>query len=467
MKQTVLFFYTLAIQVCLAGNPVSPAGPTDDSLNLNIPFDHFLSLPYSPVLGLSLYETGVLLEARTVPALLRPDGEPANPRLWGLTSPVSKRLWDPEKFRKQAIASAKQNNILWTDDYAELGIGSKLAFEDRDHDGDGDGSAILLRIRESFQMLNEETNGAEFLYVDDRDNGAAGMVKGAIMLDIYLDALYNQPWWKKSLIIRRPYQFWMRTGFEVDYNTLSPEAESDTRRFFALVNFQANPDQNANLLFIPGMSVTSPQIIQLGGVLEQNELTGEESLNWIVGWQPQFELTRELAGSFGRGFGLNKKMPYRSGAGPFALLKEVSPEGLAAMEDYSGIYSFINPSFNIEAESTARLAGQAATTKAEADFAKEILSWKLTSGFGFGNGKFVASWESAGIHPVTDLGKSHIGHEARLSMNLAKMFDGKSRGMETTNAWAGLTAYAAWRTGEWAPTFQDVDQLIVGATLRF
>ena len=253
----------------------------------------------------------------------------------------------------------------------------------------------------------------------------------------------------------------------MDYNTLTVGAESDTRRYYALMNFQANPDQNANLLLIPGLTITSPQIVQLGGVREENLLTGEESYNWIVGWQPSFELTRDQGGKFGRGFGLNKKMPYRKKSGLFALLKSVSPLGLNSTEDYSGIYSFINPSINIQGKSNARLAGGAASSKAEAAFADEVFTWKVATGFGFGDGKVIASWESMGVHPVRDPGASHIGHEARLSLNLSKGFDGKAHGVKQENAWAGLTAYAAWRSGEWAPTFQDVDQLIVGASLRF
>ena len=129
---------------------------------------------------------------------------------------------------------------------------------------------------------------ATFDYVDDRELGDSGSrLEAAVMLDWYIDPLYNGKWVKNPLWIQRQFRFWLRTGFEIQKNDLPGVQEVDHRKLFAFLNFQANPDQDADFLGIPSLPITSPQIVQLGAVLARNEITGEEDWNWVIGWAPR------------------------------------------------------------------------------------------------------------------------------------------------------------------------------------
>lgn len=341
------------------------------------PFGRFLDITsYSPTFGLELWEShedslgevafpgGHQLnnEKEDSEKMKRREASPArnnNIRLaQEYLEKAKKRITSStEASVKEALA---KENILWTNDYEKLGLNRQLRFRDET------GSAILLRIREKFQMLNEETGGAQFLYADDRKSSDSGYTfKGALMADFYLNSLYNldssfnntNPLW-----IENPFRFWVRAGAEWDADTLDAKNERDFSRQYLLLNFQGNPDQNAKILGIPGLEVTSPQFLQIGAVHEENHVTDEESLRWIVGWQPRFVVAEGWFGTdIGRGFSLNNRMYYREG-GHFAELAtarqpsdgETTSDANDIVSKRSKIFSFINPKVDIEGSSDSR-----------------------------------------------------------------------------------------------------------------
>ncbi|MEQ1860128.1 MAG: hypothetical protein ABMA13_09345 [Chthoniobacteraceae bacterium] len=405
--------------------------------------------PYSNTLGLSLWRTGTLYESHMVldEATLAPAG-------------TEKKL--AAKSRKLADSAGGKIHT----DYSKMGLGTSLGFENNK------GSALLLRARRQFQMLNESSEDATFDYVNDREASDSGSrLEAALMLDLYLDPLYNRSWFDPIGWVDRSYRFWLRTGFEINRNDLPGKTEVDQQKWFGLLNFQANPDQNSRFLFLDGMEITSPQIIQLGAVFEQNRISGEEGWHWIAGWSPVFHLLQDR-GIFKQGFGLNKRMFFGDEK---REVKVVSTEAAKAPKDSDalivdskprqGWYTSFDPGFNFLGASDARgVVNNLTKVRSRSSLEKlreEQFNWHLKALLGVRDGLFELSYTVTGTHPISELGDSHIGQEVRADLNLYKL------GSPDSRDWRNLKAYVSYRRGQFEPNFEDEDLFTAGVSLRF
>ncbi len=459
----------IAIVAALAANPLiagtdAPA-PDAQLARQEEKFGSFFDvLPYSPTLGLSLW----------------PDDD---------LRVVTSRYEAPERRPSADDVKDMQRrfNLRWTADYSKLGADQELGF------ADGEGSAVLLRVRDSFDMLYADSKPASFLWVDNRITGQQGeLLKAAGMVDIFLDPLYNRTVKRSILGIENPYRIWFRLGAEIDYNTLDAAAASDTQRFYALATFKANPDQKARFLGIDGLEMRSPQFVQLGAVYERNNLTGIDSWTPMLGWEPRFSWDEGVA-TVGRGFGLNRRMYFAKDHFPTLATAhpEVAREMGASMAEGTNealclepgpLYTFIRPSVQILGESDARTALTNIADDARAgDLAKyrdAVVTYNVRVGFGLDfsgrdpsakKSDLEVSYTLNGIHPLADLGSSHIWHEFRAEWNIAQSVANglRANGGANGNTWNGLTAYLSYVKGEPAPSFQDTDLLTAGVALRF
>ncbi len=430
----------------------------------HVPFSTLLGQPYSSTFGLSLWESdGAELEE----VIFRP-WKDADPKTKGLEG----------RLHKIALDELTKSGTVHTD-FGKRGGNRQLGFKDNT------GSALLFRLRDQFQYLNEDSNEAKFNYTSDRDTGEGFAFKGAAMLDIYEDHLYNKSITRTNLWVDNPYRMWVRVGAEWNYNDQPGAAQADTRRFYGLLNFAANPDQSAEFLAIPGANITSPQFIQLGAVYEQNAISGEDDVRWIIGWQPRFlmdygaepmasvekkEAKKDGSHGLFRGFGLNKRMYYRKG-GHLDIWTQDDGD-----ENRSSYYTFINPEINVEGASAARvtkaLKGIKSVKGAQSaldDLQKEVITYNVKAGIGFWDGRVELSGALHGVHPIANLGESHTWTEVRADFRLFQDEFVPDYNPETApkKTWAGATAYISWTRGEAEPTFKDVDTLMVGVGLRF
>ena len=451
-----------------AGPKSERASDPTDRIIIREEFGSFIgALPYSQTLGLAiplgsnvkLYEEHVNAEASLTPL---------------------KRSQELQvKLAKNLSNYAKGNGGTFITDYSKLKTGITLGFEGNQ------GSAILLRLRNKFQLLNEDTDGASYLYIDDRKIDDSGSkYKGAIMADIYLHGLYNKPQWFNIGFVENPYRFWIRTGFEANHNDLPGAHEVDQQSFYALLNFQANPDVNANFLAIPGLQITSPQIVQLGAVVERNLISGEDSTTWIAGWAPVFNILDNGNGIW-NGFGLNKRMfldkektnEYEIATttkGPGKVDTIVTLANTKA-PDADRWYTSINPSIHAFGQSDARgilkAVGKTITgARSKKDLEKlreEQLTWDVKALIGYDDGLAELSYQVSGVHAFSDLGNAYIAQEARLDVNVAKAINKLAGFNPGPKDWQNFTAFVSYKRGEFAPSFEDIDQLSIGGSVRF
>lgn len=369
-----------------------------------------------------------------------------------------------DELRK--VAGSTNGEIIT--DYSKMELGTSIAFDNYNS------GAIMLRIRKKFQKLNESSSPATLDYVDDRKTEDSGSrLQAAFMLDFYLPHLYNREGLDFG-ITTLPYRLWIRTGFEIDKNDLPGVNEVDQQKFFGLLNFQANPDQN--IFSGHWFEVHSPQIIQLGGVYEQNRLSGEESGHWIIGWSPVFRVLDESENPFS-GFGLNKRMYFGEKGGKTKVLNaKTESQGTAQKfvaqvetESNSDFYTSIDPGFEFLGKSDARGIGnelakrlkKTRSLKTLEKLQEEQFNWHLKALAGWKNGTFELSYAVTGSHPLSNLGESHIGQEVRADFNFTRYSNPNGKD------WRDFTAYASYRRGQFEPTFEDQDLFTAGISLRF
>lgn len=425
-------------------------------------FGKFFNRPYSNTLGLSvpipLWSSGKLYESH-IDADVNALSGTNTPELLG------KGI---DKLKKVAEGAGAE----WLTDYSHLGLGTSLSFENNK------GSAVLLRIRKQFQFLNEDSDDASFSYLDDRQARSSGSrLEAAFMLDWYLDSLYNQKQFTPLGWIQQPYRFWIRTGFEIHSNDLPGKLEIDQRRWMALLNFQANPDQNARFLGINGAEITSPQIVQIGAVYEQNRITGNDDFHWIIGWAPVFHLLQEH-GALTRGFGLNKRM-YLGDSRPTSIesvktvsdqygektVVTVNPTEPPSGDPLKNWYFSINPSINALGASSARgivdkLAGIRSPDALD-KLQQEQLRWQVKALVGWNNGVFELSYAVNGSHPFSRLGDVLIGQEVRADINIPQWISPSAKD------WRSLKGYVSYQRGKFEPNYEDIDLVTAGVSLRF
>ena len=473
MEKVILTHIITAISSMLAlsanaGHYDAPKTPT--SLLVREEFGTFFGFgQYSHTLGFSLGSTAKLYEVHE-------DMEYKG--LKGAESQLGKKV----EAKAKEVAKGKGGMLIT--DYSHLNIGTYLGFEG------GHGSAVLFRLRKQFQFLNEDVEDATYQYVDDRKaNDSGGHIEAAAMFDLYLDPLYNGPSWANITgVVTNPYRFWIRTGFELNKNDLPGATRVDQQKFFALLNFQANPDQKARFLWIPGRQINSPQIVQLGAVLERNELTGEESTQWILGWAPLFNVFDQLDENKFRkafeGFGLNKRMYFGKEKTTAKVVSTNAEETVVTVnsdESHKGrFYVSINPSFTALGQSDARgILGAAEKKLGEARSAKDLeklreeqFRWQLTTLVGYNEGLLELSYTATGHHPLGDFGTSYIAQEARLDWDLGRTAVkvaqrvGKMEKV-TPRDWQDWKAYVSYKRGEFEPNYTDVDLVSAGMSLRF
>ena len=451
-----------------AGTKAEPAQEGAQRIIVREEFGSFVGvLPYSQTLGLAFPFGGTV---KLFEEHVNADAALKTKKLEGELD---------KKVKGYLSKTATAHGGTFISDYSKLKTGITLGFE-----GD-QGSAILLRLRNKFQLLNEDTDGASYLSIDDRKADDSGSkYNGAIMADIYLHSLYNKPQWFNLGFVENPYRFWIRTGFEAIHNDLPGAKEVDQQKFYALLNFQANPDVNANFLGVPGWQITSPQIVQLGAVVDRNLVSGEESTTWIVGWAPVFNILDNDNGIF-NGLGLNKRMYLdKKKDNEYAIASTTKGTGkvdkvitLANQKDpgEDRFYTSIDPVVHAFGQSDARGIFKAAGKKiaglrSKKDIEKlreEQLTWDVKALVGYDDGLAELSYKISGVHPFSDLGKAYIAQEARLDVNVAKAINKMGGFNAGPKDWQNFTAFVSYKRGEFAPSFEDIDQLSFGGSVRF
>jgi hypothetical protein len=445
--------------------------------------------PYSQTLGLSLWNSNQIYEVHE-----DVDIKEKNESDSTLSNELETKVTD------KLAAIARGSGSTFLTDYSKLKLGIYLGFEDNT------GSAILLRVRNRFQLLNEDATEAKFSYLDDRKaKDSGGQVEAAVMFDFYLDALYNKPWGSPFKFIKNPYRFWIRTGFEINKNDLPGVQEVDQRKFFALLNFQANPDQDLRIKGSKVMAIDSPQIVQLGVEFERNELSGEESTHWIVGWAPLMNVLDNGNGIF-NGFGLNKRMyfgkkkenatesttatitgvkPLNGADGKPQTAVNVTPNESC---HYGRFYTSINPTVTMLGQSDARGIYSEAqkrllSVRSLQDLEKlreEQFRWEVRAILGYDDGMLELSYAATGCNPLSDFGTLYFGQEVRLDLDVAKWCVRMAKGNRKPEAaakgvvcnapskdWQNFKAYVSYKRGQFEPTYTDVDLVSAGFSLRF
>lgn len=422
---------------------------------VNEEFGKFFNLDYSHTLGLAIYRSGHLYDSRVDSDLTIKDGK------------LGEQLRDKINDKLTEVARGA-GGILITD-YSKLNLGRMLRFKD------DTGSAVLFRLRDKFQILNEESHEATYTYLDDiKNNDSGSRVQAAAMFDIYPDWLYNRRWASPLGIIKQPYRFWMRTGFEVNYNNLPGAQEVDQKTVYGLLNFQANPDQDARLFTIPGLEITSPQIIQLGAVFERNEISGEDGAHWIAGWTPIFHLKEDHLGLPLKGFGLNKPMFFGKPDKTQKIVEktEVTRDGVTTtavevepLQEQKLWHLTINPHTELLGESDVRgvvkRLGKVRSAKDLEKLRDAQFQWKVVTALAYGDGRFSISHTIEGSHPISNLGESHIGQELRMEYDLIQHWTGDMRN------WHNINLYVSYKKGQFDPTFEDVETFTAGAAIKF
>lgn len=384
-------------------------------------------------------------------------------------------LYDPTtgKFDKVSL-----------EEYSNWGLKTRLGIASGDNPETSarEGSAILMSIRDSFSYFNANQEGFGFDYTNT--NGESTMnIKGALMLDFYLDPLYNRTnnWFGDG----NPYQFWFRTGVEFDRDDTAAKPFDRTSYYF-LTNFQANPDQSARLLGSDSLINTfSPQFLQVGAALDHDDFTGETDLRWIIGWQPQFYLPKDIIPGWGESFGINRIMRYRKGS-PFNLLK---PSDIAenppkdAKEDPASPWYSSLP-MDLKLSGGSELLADA--FKNDADSAEDaLLEWKAGVFFGNSDWRARCGYFIEGASPVIDPGETHIGHRIVAEVgigNISEETRGKQRSqieamkkddksyehVELSSSDLGaMTIFAEYRFGAPAPTYRKEEIFQIGTRIRF
>jgi hypothetical protein len=438
--------------------------PAEKAKFKDTPFSDWHGRPYSSIFGLGIaVSNGTQLVERAW----------VNEEAAADVAPLDKAVKDlGDKGLEALKASAASNGILLLTDYEKLGLNRQIRLMQSDTEG---GSAVLLRVRDKFQMLHEDTDAASFTYVDDRKADSQGtQLDAAVMLDFYLGDLYNQ---NSTVNSRRA---WLRVGAEYHVNTLDASKETKTGSAYALVNFVANPDLDAHLLGVPTFyRITSPQILQIGAAYDWNQITDKDDLRWVIGWQPRFVLNADRLGFLSRALALGSRMYYSKGK-LFDLYKprltateKATNDDAKVTNERSDIFSFVNPVVKIEGGSEARgnqVEGELnlpnfRDNRSLADFQKEVISYEVEAGFGFCDGRYVLSYSLQGMHLIADFGESHIWHELKAEFNIFGFTN--AAGDAPKAATPTFSTYISYTKGEQAPHFEDVDELRVGAQLKF
>jgi hypothetical protein len=375
--------------------------------------------------------------------------------------------------------------LVSPEEYAEWGLKTRLGIYSGDPESSDtreNGSAVMLSLRDSFSYFNANQEGFGLDY-SSTDGDSSLKVKGALMVDFYLNPLYNRTGWGDS---GNPYKFWFRTGVEIDRDDTATKP-FDRTSYYLLTNFQANPDQSARLLGLKNLNnIFSPQFLQVGAAIDHDEFTGDNDLRWIVGWQPQFYLTKDQ-GILAETFGINRLMFYKKSSfgklfKPLSSVNRTEKEKEDKEENKpSDWYSSIPMDIRLSGGSDTLV--KAFTESDEAD--KALVEWK--AGLFLGNSKYRAraGYFVEGASPLLDLGNTHLGqrfvfeiglgnisesYAAKQKENLEKLKKSDDEyvniQMPTTDLGA-MTIFAEYRFGAPPPTYKKEEIFQVGTRIRF
>jgi len=390
-------------------------------------------------------------------------------------------VYDPQdrKFKKVSLA-----------EYSEWGLKTRLGiFADDPQNAEArqEGSVVMLSLRDSFSYFNANQEGFGFDYATS-DGDSSLKIKGALMADFYLDPLYNRKddWFGTGY----PYQFWFRTGVEIDRDDTATKP-FDRTSYYLLTNFQINPAQDAHLFGNESlMHIFSPQFVQLGAALDHDEFTGDNELRWIVGWQPQFYFSEDVIEGYGESFGINRIMRYKKGTF-LNLLKpseideakrEAKAQDPASENPASPWYSSLPMDLKLSGGSKIL----AAAFQNDADSADDaLLEWKAGVFVGNSDWRARIGYFVEGASPVLDPGETHVGHRfvaeiglGNISENYAeqqrsqieslKKNDDKYENVKLSSSDLGaMTIFAEYRIGAPPPTYKKEDIFQIGTRIRF
>lgn len=331
-----------------------------------------------------------------------------------------------------------------------------------------DGAAILLRLRDSFQLYNDASPGFEFQY-DQTDGKEDLSLKGALMADIYIPQLYSSDerlLFKNSFV--NPHRIWFRTGIEFDRGE-----ESERTSYYFLASMYANPDQLFSIF--DKIYITSPQLIQFGVAFDEDSLTDTKDTRFLISWQPalylqngfsikdMFASTEELESKIankernvGSGFGINHKMYYQRDK--FGTL--FSPYHDCDTCSKSPLYAYIPCDLSLSDSSAvikSALNGEG--------FGGATLEWHAGLGFGHDDQKWRITYLCEGESPVKDLGESRIAHSVSFDFTLGLLDSDKDTSKD--EIFTGATISAKYITGEFGDQPNKQDQFTVGTKVRF
>lgn len=424
---------------------------------------------YSHTLGWSLFHTGQgntkLYEAHATSSSFFVDGYDSYSAEFVEGNPKLKKI-DKEEVEKLRLDTT-------------LAIG-ELSSNGKSFTWDRYATAVLARLRDSFQMYNDASPGLNLNY-KSFDGEEDFTLKGALMVDIYPAFCYASGMQLPGF--SEPHRFWLRTGVETDKNGSS----SDLTSYYLLLNAQANPDLNQRIELFGGKAIiSSPQLFQFGIAFDDDRNTGERDTRFLLSWQPALYLPEgftildlfkgkkndtqkpeeaDESRQLGSGFGINHKMYFRTmnDSGPFSLYSPFYDCDKCKKSDW---YTYIP--MNIDLSSSSEILKK---TLADRNFGGATIDWN--GGFGIGSDKFPIrlTYMCEGKTPLSNMVESRIANSLTLTwsvgMTAQDRIDADGKNLNPDEVFSGLTLNAKYTTGEFDDHVGKHDEFTVGTNLRF
>jgi hypothetical protein len=365
------------------------------------------------------------------------------------------------------------------DEYEKRMLNKRLVFAtDTKGEQRTNGTAVLIKLRDSFQLYNEAQPGFLLDYAGNSDSGESLRAKGALIADIYHPWFYNtEDLFPNTNWIHNPYEVVIRTGVEFDHDDLNA-TKRDLTSYYLMANFQANPDQDW---------FAGPQFMQLGIAYDQDGISNEDDLRFIAAWQPVFFLDGLIPSNgkrVGQLFGVNVKQYFKSLDQGIMRLKSVSESvrekaekqdsNSSALRAKGNWYTWMPLDFNFSNSSEVL---EALTN--DGDFGGATAG--LRTGYGVGNDAHGVRlrYELIADFPLSNIDESRISHAVigEFAVNIHNgLLTGdpeddepgsthkKYGGLDT---FSGMTIFAKWQTGEFDDTPGSHSEWSVGTRWRF
>ena len=386
-------------------------------------------------------------------------------------SEARKKLEDLEFARR--IAASAMLGYIQVDNYLDLSPGT---------------SALLMRIRQDTQFYNEDSEALLANWARDYNSDVGDFFEfhGAAMLDWYPSSLYHL-----NLVGKDPLRTFLRFAAEWDrVNNDGSGQEVDTRRYTGLVTFWANAINSRH-------AYTHAQVIQLGAMYEDDAVYDLQNLKFIFNYEPRGQLLRGWIekSNFGQFFGFGRHryggdLPFNvfnstgdhttdaakeigkiiSGADPEKkltgeMLRQLQDEVAAKFRGDSAAnrvlnYAFLRPSVGLD---------QILTQEGEADGALSLedltYNMKLKTGFTFMRQHARLAYNLVLQGSLADPSENALFQEVRLDVGLAPFNSDKRQ--QAAIYMPVANAYLAYQHGEQAPSFQKIDRIAAGISIKF